>query len=117
MKNRLKQVRGALGMSQTDLANAIGYNRSYVGGLESGAATFSRRVKATICEKLNVNPVWLETGEGEMFVPPTKDEAEAAHAYLLRRIMALPDDLKMEVLEFCQKLIDRAQSQGESKED
>lgn len=56
-----------LKLNQTDLARFLGLSPTYFTGIKNGA-TLSNKTKALIVEKLNVNPTWLETGEGEIFI-------------------------------------------------
>ena len=48
------------------MAGIIGISRSTYTGIEKGKATLTERNKMLIIDKLNVNPIWFETGEGEM---------------------------------------------------
>ena len=48
------------------MAEIIGISRSTYTGIEKGKATLTERNKMLIIDKLNVNPIWFETGEGEM---------------------------------------------------
>ena len=48
------------------MAEIIGISRSTYTGIEKGKATLTKRNKMLIIDKLNVNPIWFETGEGEM---------------------------------------------------
>ena len=70
LKQRLKAARLNKGISQKDLAAKIGRNQSAIAALESGRNKESTNI-ATIAKVLGVDPVWLETGLGEML--PKKD--------------------------------------------
>ena len=48
------------------MAEIIGISRSTYTGIEKSKATLTERNKMLIIDKLNVNPIWFETGEGEM---------------------------------------------------
>lgn len=65
LKERLKLARSAKGISQKDLAAKIGRNQSAIAALESGRNKESTNI-ATIAKVLDVDPVWLETGIGNM---------------------------------------------------
>ena len=60
---------------------------------ESGKRSFSRRTLADICEKFNVNPEWLETGEGEPY-----NDAKAPTIKLLKAEYNL-DDVDVQIIE------------------
>ena len=69
MKDRIKELRKSLGITQQDFANKLGLKRNTIATYEIGKATPSDRVVSDLCNKYNVNEEWLRTGEGEMFVP------------------------------------------------
>ena len=65
LKERLKKARLEKGISQKELANKIGRAQSAIAALESGRNKESTNI-ATIAKVLDVDPVWLETGVGQM---------------------------------------------------
>ena len=77
MKNRLKQLRKALDLTQTEFAERIGTVQNTITGYESGRRNPSGPVISAICKEFNVNEEWLRTGSGEMFAPDPGDELEA----------------------------------------
>lgn len=77
MKNRIKQLRKTLDMTQQKFADAIGIKRNTVSQYEMGRNEPIDSVLNLICREYNVNPKWLRTGEGEMFLPEPKSELEA----------------------------------------
>ena len=66
MIERLKEIRLKFNKTQNEMAEIIGISRSTYTGIEKGKATLTERNKMLIIDKLNVNPIWFETGEGEM---------------------------------------------------
>ena len=74
MKNRLKQLRKALDLTQTEFAERIGTVQNTITGYESGRRNPSGPVISAICKEFNVNEEWLRTGSGEMFAPDPGDE-------------------------------------------
>lgn len=66
MNKRIKQIRSELGMTQEQLGEIIGVKKSTLSMIETGKSSLSKRNKLTLVQKLNINPNWLETGEGEM---------------------------------------------------
>ena len=66
MIERLKEKRLKFNKTQNEMAEIIGISRSTYTGIEKGKATLTERNKMLIIDKLNVNPIWFETGEGEM---------------------------------------------------
>ena len=67
--NRIKKLRKTLGLSQQEFAERIGVKGGSISLYEIDAREPSERNKAGILKEFNVNPVWLDTGEGEMFLP------------------------------------------------
>lgn len=65
LKERLKKARFEKGISQRELATRIGRAQSAIAVLESGRNKESTNI-ATIAQVLGVDPVWLETGNGQM---------------------------------------------------
>ena len=66
---RIKEVRKALGMNQTDFAARLGSVQNTITGYETWRRVPSNQVIASICREFRVNEEWLRTGAGEMFVP------------------------------------------------
>jgi len=67
IKERIKAVRKALGMSQRDFGRGIFLSQSFYGQMETGARNPNERVYELISNKYNVNKNWLVTGQGDMF--------------------------------------------------
>lgn len=64
VNNRVRQVREALSINQSDFGNKIGIGQAGVSAIEKGIRGLTDRNILLICEKFNVNEVWLRTGEG-----------------------------------------------------
>lgn len=72
---RIRHLRkNELKMTQDDFASKIDISRSNIGNIEIGRIAVTERTIASICREFNVNEEWLRTGEGEMFVPLTKNQ-------------------------------------------
>lgn len=74
MKERLKQLRKELHLSQQEFAEKIGINRGTLANYEVGRNEPIDAVIKLICERFHVSEVWLRTGEGEMFVRVSKED-------------------------------------------
>lgn len=70
---RIKIVRKSVGLTQQAFAEKLGLKQNTVATYEMGKTSPSERTLADICRVFNVDPVWLETGEGEMFRTETVD--------------------------------------------
>lgn len=89
MKDQFCKLRQATGLTQQEFAEKIGLTRNFVWMLEKGERIPSDRTISDICRVFNVNEIWLRTGEGEMFVTHTRDEAIAA---FVGRVLASEND-------------------------
>ena len=118
MKDRLKKIRAALNLTQTEFAKQAGISRSIVAAYEGGTSPISERTMNDICRVFNINERWLRTGEGQMFKEQSDIDNQLAaevakliqseddftkkliHAYL-----RLPDDAKDKVKNFVENLM------------
>lgn len=72
---RIRHLRkNELKMTQDDFASKIDISRSNIGNIEIGRIAVTERIISSICREFNVNEEWLRTGEGEMFIPLTKNQ-------------------------------------------
>ena len=68
MNNRLRMIRKELSLTQENLARVLGIGKSALSMIETGKASLSERNRNILVQELNVNPDWLETGDGSMFI-------------------------------------------------
>lgn len=84
MKDRIKELRKELHLSQEDFAARVGLSRNFISAVEAGQRNISERTIRDISREFKVNDAWLRTGVGEMFCPRTReDEITAFFADLL----------------------------------
>ena len=74
MKERLKQLRKTLDLTQQKFADRLGVKRNTVGQWECGINAITDQVVFSICREFDVNEEWLRTGEGEMFEQMTEQQ-------------------------------------------
>lgn len=84
MKDRIRELRKALKLSQTEFGERCGTSRSAVQKWESGENTMSDMVVLLVHREFNVSEEWLRTGEGEMFV---RESAAAEMGRLVGEMM------------------------------
>lgn len=77
MNERMKQIRKNAGLSMRAYAECIGVTASSVAKLETGENNPSEQTIRAICQEFNVNRRWLETGEGDPYVPAQPSDALA----------------------------------------
>ena len=72
---RLKEVRTKyLNLSQEEFGNTLGIGRGAIYNIEKGLVEPKESFMQLLCSTYNINREWLETGEGDMFLPMTEDE-------------------------------------------
>ncbi len=64
---RVRLLRKELNMTQEQLAQRLGVGKAALSMVETGKTAFSNRNRNTIVELFNVNPDWIDRGEGNMF--------------------------------------------------
>lgn len=84
--DRIKIVRKTARLTQQEFAEKLGLKQNTIATYEMGKTSPSERTLSDICRVFNVDPCWLETGEGEMF------RAESADAELTRLVGELMAD-------------------------
>lgn len=116
MRERIRQLRQALKLTQEEFGKKIGVTRGVVANIELDRANISPTLLQHICDVFAVSKDWLENGEGEMFVDLGKDatfenlctEIAASDDEFLKRVMKayweLSDDRKQVVRDFISKL-------------
>lgn len=74
MNERIKELRKALKLSQDEFGKRLGLTRGAITNIELNKTEPKPLLLDLICREFNVQEKWLRTGEGEMFVPVTRDE-------------------------------------------
>nr|DAU29462.1 MAG TPA: helix-turn-helix domain protein [Caudoviricetes sp.] len=80
MKERIKQARLSVGLSQKALADKIGISDAALSKIESGANNPAKQTVIAIANALGVSLYWLETGEGEMYAKSASQTLDAIAA-------------------------------------
>ena len=70
ISNRLKELRQELKLTQEEFAKILGIGKSALCMIETGRSALSERNRNIIIQQLNINPRWLDEGEGNMFNGP-----------------------------------------------
>ena len=103
MKDRIKQLRKELGLSQDDFAKNLGLkSRGKIANIEFGKIEPDEEFVKLICKAYNVNYQWLTTGYGEAF----RDDDSDAQA-IIDSIMTSDDDFAKKTLVKFAKLDER----------
>ena len=78
IKDRIKELRKAKGLTQFEFADRLKVSRSNIASYETGKNELSSAVISLICRTFSVSETWLRTGEGEMFSDTAREEQIAA---------------------------------------
>ena len=78
LKDRFKELRKELNVTQQEFADKLKISRNFVAQIEMGSKVPSDRTIDDVCREFNVNEEWLRTGNGDMFVPGIKDKQISA---------------------------------------
>lgn len=78
ISDRIKKIRTdhSPKLSQTEFGERIGVSKDVIANLEYGRVKPSDSMIRLICMTYKVNPLWLETGEGEPYDAHTADLAQ-----------------------------------------
>lgn len=93
MDERIRKLRRYFDLTQQEFAEKVGTTRYNIAGYETGKRQPSVAVISAICDKCNVNELWLRTGEGAMFAPEAKD---ALGAFIRERNLTSTDRILIE---------------------
>lgn len=106
MKDRIKQLRKKLGITQQKFADTIGVKQNTVAQYEIGRNEPIDSVINLICKEYNVNPDWLRNGDGEMFLSPDTfsldeyakvNKLNKTEMSIIRNFMELDPDMRQAV--------------------
>jgi transcriptional regulator with XRE-family HTH domain len=70
---RLKLVRKSLKLTQKQLADIIGISQGFYANIEKSRYKIDHEHIIQLSNNFNINPTWLLTGEGEMFLDKNND--------------------------------------------
>ena len=68
IQDRVKELRKQLKLSQEAFGEKLGVSKSVIVNIELNRAPMKELMFKHICRTFNVNPLWLEKGEGEVFL-------------------------------------------------
>lgn len=85
--DRIDALRMSLGLSKSEFADLLGIGRTYYSNILSDKGTGNIRLEhiERLFEKLGANPIWLISGDGNMFLE--KQPAPVITAEMLRAVM------------------------------
>lgn len=105
MKDRIKEIRKANGLTQQEFGEALGTTRQVITQYEAGTRTPGNAAIFRICETFGIREEWLRTGAGEMR-PDVPRETQILAA--INEIMKnSEEDVRMAIVNL---LVDRPES-------
>lgn len=115
MKERIKELRKALGLSGEKFGARIGLSRMAISSLENGKYNLTEQTILSICREYHVSEEWLRYGEGEMFSPTVdvsldelarENNLTSLEADILKAYFTIPAELREELLTHFKRTID-----------
>lgn len=89
MKNRIRELRKELGLTQAEFGERLGIKANTVGNYETGLRVPSDAIIFSICREFDANEDWLRTGSGDMFITKTRSQEIVD---FMSELMNDPDD-------------------------
>lgn len=133
MKDRIKQLRKALELTQQEFADRIGIKRNSFANYETGRNTPIDAIIVSMCREFNVNEEWLRTGDGEMFnkldsmditynhfgylMGNGTAQKKAVLSALVEMVYSVPDDKWDYIFNQFEGCLKEARGRNESRED
>lgn len=116
MDRRIKEIRKANGnISQELFGKRLGLTGATISRFESGDRQPTEAIILSMCREYNVNENWLRTGEGDMKLKQSEDDAERLanimrgasenKKQLIRILSEMPDELLDEMISYLKKEI------------
>lgn len=71
---RVKELRKELNLTLEKFGKPLGVGKTAISNIENDSRGLTDQMIISICREYNANEEWLRTGEGEMFVPLTRNQ-------------------------------------------
>ena len=98
---RVKIARKALKMTCETFGEKLGVGKTAISRIERGDRNVTPQMSKAICREFNVNPVWLDTGQGDMFMEPTMDDME-----LSEELLKPENKQYLDLIRYCKEVFD-----------
>lgn len=126
MNERVKQIRKAYGMTQTEFAEILGVTSAAVSRIEKGQRGLTSQMMKAICREFDVEEAWLLTGEGTQEPKLSrraelarwvgralKDEPESWRYQLLNALEVLDEKDYEAIVRIAEKIVEAKQKAGD----
>lgn len=105
MKDRFKQIRKALNLSQTEMGELLGKGLRAIQHYEKGERSIDNTVIILLEKAYNVNSNWLITGTGSMFLEEKKDDSK--YQWLINTLDKLSEEEVKQIELEAQKILEK----------
>ena len=129
-KDRIRELRKSLGLTQTEFGKKLGVGLGVICNFEYGNTVPNSLQLDLICRTYGCDRIWLETGDGEMFQTPTRDEqitdfvgktlfgdGDSDFAKQLLSILAALDDNGWKTLKAAAEVLKKAEDDAKNQPD
>jgi transcriptional regulator with XRE-family HTH domain len=102
VNQRVVEIRKTLGYSQKKFAEGISLSRAFLCGIETKRRKINDRLIRIICLTYGINEIWLQTGEGDMFLDGKDPKLES----IIRNFNKMDGLLQDYVMKYLDWLVD-----------
>lgn len=74
--DRIRMLRKELNLTLTEFSKKLGITHAALSNIENGKRNVTEQMRKSICREFRVDPIWLSTGEGDMFIDESIDLIE-----------------------------------------
>ena len=74
--DRIRILRKELHLTLTEFSNKLGITHAALSNIENGKRNVTEQMRKSICREFRVDPIWLSTGDGDMFLNESIDLIE-----------------------------------------
>ena len=74
MNERVRELRKTLGLTLEKFGSRLGVGKNAISRIETSKSNVTDQMFLSICREYNVNPTWLETGTGTMFLESLEED-------------------------------------------
>lgn len=78
INERIRELRKSFGLSGEKFGERIGLKKVAISQIETGRSMPTEQTVLSICREFGVSEDWLRNGNGDMFIPMTRDEEIAS---------------------------------------
>lgn len=112
--DRVKVVRKACKLTQSEFGERLGVSRDVIGNIEYSRVEPSELILRQICASFNISENWLRTGEGDMRAPVSSIDAlanefslDGMERAIVESFVRLPEQYREGVKQFVHELVSR----------